>query len=170
MDDRWITPLEQSLITAIQEGFPLVARPFDQIGEKLGITGSQVVQMLEELRHRDVIKRMGIIVRHRELGYKANAMCVWDVPDLLAAEIGKRICTYDFVTLCYCRHRSLPQWPFNMYCMIHGRMHHEVLELLHELIEGCELGSYRHQVLFSQRRFKQCGARFFNRTSAEKVE
>ena len=75
--------------------------------------------------NRGVIKRFGVVVRHRELGYRANAMCVWDVPDAPDAgtvdALGEALAREPGVTLCYRRARALPEWPYNLFCMVHGR-------------------------------------------------
>ncbi len=161
MSDRLIDDRDQRLIAAIQGGFPLVPRPFRVIGEQIGMTEADVLEMLRDLKARGVIKRLGIIVRHRELGYSANAMVVWDVPDADVVEVGKRVSAFDFVSLCYQRKRALPRWPYNLYCMIHGRERQMVLNNLNDLVSRCGLRDISRQVLFSQRRFKQCGAHYF---------
>lgn len=161
MDDLLITRLEQRLIAAIQGGFPLTTRPFLQIGQQTGQTEAEVIASLADLKKRGVIKRLGVVVRHRELGYHANAMIVWDVPDALIGEVGIRVGQFDFVTLCYQRRRCLPSWPYNLYCMIHGRERHEVRRKVDYLEASCHLPSERRQILFSQRRFKQRGACYF---------
>ena len=62
------------------------------------------------------------------------------------------------VTLCYRRQRALPDWPFNLFCMIHGRSRAGVLERIGSLRADCGLGGFDSSVLFSRRRFKQRGA------------
>ncbi len=153
---------EHRLLAAIQSGFPLTSRPFRDIGEQIGWSEDEVIFTLEDLCDRGIIKRMGIVVRHRELGFKANAMVVWDIPDAEVGSVGKKVGAFDFVTLCYRRERSLPEWPYNLYCMIHGRERSQVLENIETLSEGCQLQDYPRQVLFSKRCFKQHGARYFN--------
>ena len=156
---------ESNLLAAIQAGFPLVPRPFLEIGQHIGLSEAKVISLLSELQKRGVIKRMGVIVRHRELGFKANAMVVWDLPDDLVSAMGKRVGELDFVTLCYRRRRSPPRWSYNLYCMIHGRERGQVLDHLATLEACCGLEKFSKQVLFSQRRFKQQGARYFTRQS-----
>jgi len=107
-----------------------------------------------------VIKRLGVVVRHRKLGYRANGMVVWDVPNRRIDEIGQRIGAVDFVTLCYQRPQRLPQWRYNLFSMIHGRDRQQVLQRVHELVSRCKLDAIPHQVLFSGRCFKQRGARY----------
>lgn len=151
---------DKRLVAAIQGGLPLVSRPYDEIGAQAGLSEAQVIRRLEEMERGDVIKRMGIIVRHHELGFRSNAMAVWDVPDGMVDELGRCIGHYDFITLCYQRRRHLPDWPYNLYCMIHGRDRVTVQEHLQHLQEQCSLNGFSHEVLFSRRRFKQCGARY----------
>ena len=80
-----------------------------------------MIAALRRLIDDGMIKRFGIVVRHRELGYRANAMVVWDVPDERVGEAGRTLAALPFVTLCYRRPRRPPDWPYNLFCMIHGR-------------------------------------------------
>jgi DNA-binding Lrp family transcriptional regulator len=100
---------------------------------------------------------MGVIVRHRSLGYDANAMVVWDVPDDCVSDAGRRMSAFEFVTLCYRRPRR-PHWPYNLFCMIHGKERETVLAQTELLAQGCGLGDVPREVLFSRRCFKQRGA------------
>jgi DNA-binding Lrp family transcriptional regulator len=153
---------EPALIAAIQEGLPLVERPFLAIAERLGggLTEQDVIERIRELLRRGLIKRWGVVVRHHELGYRANAMVVWDVPDETIDELGGRLKRFPFVTLCYRRPRRLPQWPYNLFCMIHGRDRATVLGQIEQLVQQLELHAVPRAILFSRRRFKQCGARY----------
>ncbi|MDY6978611.1 MAG: AsnC family protein [Pseudomonadota bacterium] len=150
--------VDDALIRTIENGLPLCSRPYAQIADQLGIEEQQVLARLAALQQQGVIKRMGVVVRHRELGYRANAMLVWDVPDERVSELGRCLSQYDFITLCYRRPRVLPDWPYNLFCMIHGKSREEVLERIDWLVEQCQLESLPHRVLFSRRRFKQRGA------------
>jgi siroheme decarboxylase len=165
MQTEMLNGSELNLLAAIQTGFPLTSRPYQTIGEQIGLSEEQVIAALGDLSNRGVIKRLGIIVRHRELGYKANAMVVWNVPDSLVSTMGKRVGELEFVTLCYRRKRSKPQWPYNLYCMIHGRERSEVLKHIASLETCCGLEDIEKQILFSQRCFKQQGARYFKTES-----
>ncbi|MEO5363562.1 MAG: hypothetical protein H7838_08065 [Magnetococcus sp. DMHC-8] len=156
LDDR-----EQRLLAALQAGLPLLSRPFRHLGERLGMTEEAVLVMLADLQQRGVIKRMGVIVRHHELGYRANAMLVWDLPDDRVDGLAGQLITHGMITLCYQRQRCLPHWPYNLYCMIHGKARAEVLCAVQEVVTCCDMGRFPHQILFSVRRFKQRGARYF---------
>ena len=149
---------DRCLLAAIQHGLPLTSRPYAEIAAGLGISEAEVVAHLAWLKEAGVIRRFGVVVRHHELGYSANAMVVWDVPDEQVTELGHCLAGFDFITLCYRRPRRLPQWRYNLYCMIHGRSREEVLAHLEWMVNHCGLQALPHEVLFSRRRFKQRGA------------
>ncbi len=154
------TDRDRQLIAAIQDGLPLVRRPFAAIAASLRMPESQVIERLADLLDSGVIKRLGVVVRHHELGYTANAMVVWNVPDRQVDALAARIVAYPFVTLCYRRPRRPPHWPYNLFCMIHGRDRAGVEQQIDHLVNELELDCIPHEVLFSCRRFKQRGARY----------
>jgi DNA-binding Lrp family transcriptional regulator len=148
------------VLHAIQDGLPLVPRPYAHIGAALGMAEADVLARVHALLESGVIKRLGVVVRHHELGYRANAMTVWDVPDAEVAAMAARMLEHPAVTLCYRRPRQPPDWPYNLFCMIHGRERGEVQAQVETLRRDCGLDGVRHAVLFSRRRFKQRGARY----------
>jgi DNA-binding Lrp family transcriptional regulator len=150
----------KKLIEAIQAGLPLVPRPYLAIGERIGLSENEVILGIQHLLEKGIIKRFGTVVRHRQLGYHANAMIVWDIPDEQVSQFGHRVKQFEFVTLCYRRPRQLPHWPYNLFCMIHGQEREAVLQQLQIMINDCQLQQIPHQILFSRRCFKQRGARY----------
>jgi DNA-binding Lrp family transcriptional regulator len=148
------------LIAAIQDGLPLEPRPFARIAETTGLSEQEVISRLDRLAEDGVIRRFGVVVHHHELGYRANAMVVWDVPDAEVGEAGRRLAGLPFVTLCYRRPRHLPDWPYNLFCMIHGRDRGAVEALVREASAAAGLNGRPRDVLFSRKRFKQRGARY----------
>ena len=155
-----LTETDRELIAAIQGGLPLVAHPYAVIGEQLGLSETAVIKRLETLQASGLIKRMGVVVKHRALGYRANAMVVWDIPDDQVERIGALLADEVCVTLCYQRPRRLPAWPYNLFCMIHGRERDNVLRRLEQIISVHRLEEIPHTVLFSGRSFKQRGAHY----------
>lgn len=153
---------EKQLIAALQPGIELVARPFARLGERAGMSESEVLTRIGGWLEEGLIKRFGVIVRHHELGYRANAMVVFDAPDADVDRIGRQFAAEPGITLCYRRARSLPEWPYNLYCMVHGRSREEVQPVIEHL---SRLAGLPAQALFSTRRFKQCGARYFAEAS-----
>jgi DNA-binding Lrp family transcriptional regulator len=150
--------LDRRLLAFLQDGLPLVAAPYATLGQRLGVSEAEVRARLDHLQSAGVISRFGLVVRHHELGYRANAMVVWDVPDAEVRAAGRRLAALDFVTLCYRRPRRLPRWPYNLFCMIHGQDRDEVLAQVVEAAVLAGLEQVRREVLFSTRRFKQRGA------------
>lgn len=146
-----------ALLAQVADGLPLCPRPYAQIGMELGMDEAEVINRLATLKSQGLIKRLGVIVKHRPLGYRANAMVVWDVPDELIKEMGATISRFSFVNLCYQRPRQ-PEWPYNLYCMIHGKDRATVLAQLEQLNDASGLADYDRQILFSRRCFKQRGA------------
>lgn len=156
------------LLAEIQLGLPISPRPYHDIGLALGIPETEVIERLKILKQKGLIKRLGVIVKHRPLGYRANAMIVWNIPDDRVKAVGKQISGFPFVTLCYERPRT-PEWPYNLYCMIHGKDRETVLAQLSQLIQACRLAPFDRQILFSRRCFKQRGACYRHPASTQTV-
>jgi siroheme decarboxylase len=154
---------ERQLIAALQAGLELVPRPFGRLAERAGMSEEEVLGRIAAWLDEGLIKRFGVVVRHHELGYRANAMVVFDLPDAEVDRIGLQLAAEPGVTLCYRRTRSLPEWPYNLYCMVHGRSREEAQPVIERL---GRLAGVPGQALFSTRRFKQCGARYFAETAA----
>lgn len=152
--------LERRLVMALQEGLPLFIRPFQVLANRVGCEESEVLERIRRWCEEGVIKRFGVVVRHRELGYTANAMLVQDVPDEAVAGIGEILAGEPGVTLCYRRPRVQPDWRYNLFCMIHGQERSEVEAKIVELRARHGLTEYPHDTLFSLTRFKQMGARY----------
>lgn len=157
---------ERDLIAALQNGLPLVAEPYAEIARQINSSEDEVMRAIELMQHRGDIKRMGIVVRHRQLGYTANAMVVWNIADEQVDELGECFGQFDFVTLSYRRPRHIPDWPYNLFCMIHGKDRDDVLENLQLLIRNCKVEHIAHSVLFSKRCFKQRGAIYIHTAEA----
>ncbi len=158
---------DHRLIAALEQGLPSVPRPYREIGERVGLEETQVIERLKALREAGLISRFGIVVRHHTLGYHANAMVVWDVPDEEAAALGELLSALPHVTLCYRRRRAAPHWPYNLFCMIHGHNRDTVEAQIETLTRECGLNTFPRAVLFSHRRFKQCGARYAHTAKPE---
>ncbi|MBK8907068.1 MAG: AsnC family transcriptional regulator [Rhodospirillales bacterium] len=162
-----VSVTDRRLLTAIEDGLPLVPEPYAELGRRLGLSEAEVIARLQGLIAGGVIKRFGMVVRHRDLGYTANAMAVWDVPDDRVGAAGRRLAEFPFVTLCYRRRRQPPVWPYNLFCMIHGTDRRVVCDQIAQINSEPELAHCPHAVLFSRRAFKQRGARYSVREAKE---
>lgn len=151
---------DRHLLAEIQEGLPLSERPFDLIANRIGSSEREVIERIRRWQADGTIRRFGIVVRHRTLGYAANAMLVHDIPDSRVRALGRELAGEAAITLCYRRPRVLPQWPYNLFCMIHGRERSEVDCVIARLRERHQLDAFAHEVLFSSKCYKQTGARY----------
>ena len=154
MDD-----LDRRIVKATQEGLPLTLRPYDDVARAVDAEPSEVIARMEKMLEAGVIRRLGVVPNHYALGYKANGMTVWDVPDESIGELGRRVGALDFVSHCYHRPRHLPDWPYNLFCMVHGRDRESVEQqtaqiaaILGEAVRG-------HRILYSTRILKKSGLR-----------
>ncbi len=153
---------DRELIAALEPGLPLVPRPYHALSRQLGWTEGQVMSRLTSLIENGIISRFGCILRHRKIGYTANAMAVWNVPDDQVDDIAARMAKIDAVTLCYRRTRRPPDWPFNLFAMIHGQEKAQVRQEIGAAEMATGLKDFPGAVLFSKRCFKQSGARYFS--------
>lgn len=148
----------QALVNALQGGITLVSNPYQLLAQQTGYSASWVLDTLNRWVQQGIIKRFGVVVRHHELGFTANAMLVHAIPDELVSDLGHRIGTYPGITLCYRRPRREPLWHYNLFCMVHGQDRATVLQKIDALRAHFGLEQYAHAVLFSTTRYKQQGA------------
>lgn len=149
---------ELCLLEALENGLAFVSRPYAQLAKHCGLGEETVLKHIDNWQQEGLVKRFGVVVRHHEMGYRANAMVVFDLPDDQVESIGTQLAQEPAVTLCYRRERCLPHWSNNLYCMVHGRSREEVAPVVERL---AATAGVTPSVLFSVRRFKQCGARYF---------
>lgn len=164
-----LSPQERQLVDALAAGLPLVAPPFAEIGLRIGMPESEVILRLKNWVAQGTIRRFGVIVRHGSLGFRSNAMAVWDVPDEEVSELGTALARIPGVTLCYRRRRALPSWPYNLFCMVHGQTAKEVEAELRVAIAQCELERYPAAVLPTLAHFKQRGPTHWRAAEATHV-
>ncbi len=153
-----IGPKDRALTQALTNGLPLQERPYARLGERLGMSEDEVLERLRVLTEARIITRMGVIVRHRALGWRSNAMVTWDLPDERIEAAGRALVRHPGVTLCYERVRRPGKWDHPLFCMIHAKSRSEAQGILADAAAMPELEGARYQVLFSVRCFKQTGA------------
>lgn len=161
--------LDRAIIVATQSGLPLVARPYHLLAEQLQISPELLMQRMSQMQDSGVIRRIGVVPNHYALGYRANGMSVWDVPDEMIDSLGERVGKLPFVSHCYRRPRHLPQWPYNLFAMVHGKTREEVetqVAVIAALLEELQGAPVRaHQVLYSTRILKKTGLRLSAKTT-----
>jgi len=150
---------ERQVLLIVQEGIPLVTEPYRAIGERLGMSQEQVMEILHSLLAKGAIKRLAAVPNHYALGVTANGMATWDVPDEQVSDIGRRLGQMPEVTHCYRRPRHLPYWPYNLFAMVHGTSRQDVLNTVQRISKELGLDNLPHTVLFSTRLLKKQGMR-----------
>ncbi|MFN4192776.1 MAG: Lrp/AsnC family transcriptional regulator [Tabrizicola sp.] len=148
---------DRPLLDALCRGLGLTPRPYAMLALQLGRDEGAVISRIGDLLAAGILTRLGVIVRHRSLGFTANAMVVWDVADATGA--GQALAALPGVTLAYERRPVPGVWPYRLFCMIHARSRPEALDVLDKARALPALAGMNHRVLFSTRCFKQSGAR-----------
>ena len=157
-----LTDFDRALIAATQGGLPLVARPYEAVGAMLGVSGEQVRQRLSSMLESGLIRRIGAVPNRYRLGYTANGMSVWDVEDDQVQALGQRIAKLPGVSHCYRRPRHLPDWPYNLFAMLHGTSRAAVEQQAQELATILGAACRGHDILYSTAILKKTGLRLKN--------
>jgi DNA-binding Lrp family transcriptional regulator len=150
---------DRLLMVATQGGLPLVSRPYDALGDQLGIAADEVLRRLQRMLDSGVIRRIGAVPNHYAIGYTANGMSVWDVDDARIDELGLRVGALEFVTHCYRRPRRLPDWPYNLFAMVHSQNREEVAARVAEIRTLLGDACRSHDILYSTAILKKTGLR-----------
>jgi DNA-binding Lrp family transcriptional regulator len=154
-----IDAVDRRIIQATQAGLPLVSRPYQAIAEQMGVEAEEVMRRMQRMVESGVIRRIGAVPNHYALGYRFNAMSVWNVPDEKIRELGPKIGALEFVSHCYHRPRVPPAWPYNLFAMVHGRDRAEVEAKVAEIARLLGAADRGHAVLYSTRILKKTGLR-----------
>jgi DNA-binding Lrp family transcriptional regulator len=154
-----IDELDRALVLATQSGLPLVPRPYHQLGEQLGIPAAEVMARMKRLLDSGIIRRIGAVPNHYAIGYTANGMSVWDVDDARIDELGAQVGALAFVTHCYRRPRRLPDWPYNLFAMVHSQNREEVAARVAEIAVLLGDACRAHDILYSTAILKKTGLR-----------
>lgn len=151
--------LDAAIVRATQAGLPLVARPYDAIAASLGVEPRVVIERLGAMLASGAIRRIGVVPNHYRLGWTANGMSVWDVDDARVDALGDKVGALPGVTHCYRRPRRLPEWPYNLFAMVHGRTRAEVEAQVADIAALLGDAARANDVLYSTRILKKTGLR-----------
>ncbi len=158
MVDKEFNKRERQLVRLLQESIPLTPRPFADLAAQAGMEPEEVLARVAEWKKDGTIRRFGAMVRHQRLGYTANAMSAWDVPDERADEVGRILAAADEVSHCYQRPRA-EKWNVNLFAMIHGASPGECEQVAARL--SAQIGIEKYGLLFSSREFKKISMKYF---------
>lgn len=157
--DYWLDDLDRRIIAATQNGLPLVADPFEVVAQQTGLTAAEVRFRMQTMLENGAIRRIGAVPNHYALGLSANGMSVWDVADADVDRLGVTIGALDYVSHCYRRPRHRPQWPYNLFAMVHGATRDEVEEKVSAITTLLGSDCVGHDVLYSTKILKKTGLR-----------
>jgi DNA-binding Lrp family transcriptional regulator len=150
---------DRRILKATASGLPLTPHPFEEVGRWLFLPEQEVIVRLQGMQEDGVIRRVALAPNHYALGLAANGMSVWDIADDRAEALGAQVGALPFVSHCYLRPRALPDWPYNLFAMLHGRSRVEVeakrAEVAALLGDACRA----HDILYSTRILKKTGMR-----------
>jgi DNA-binding Lrp family transcriptional regulator len=152
-----LSPTDHAVINELQQDLPLVARPFDSMAARLGLDTDQFLVGCQALLHRGIMRRYSAAVRHASLGMAANALVCWSAPSGMVDAVGRRLATLGEVSHCYER-RSAPQWPYNLYAMMHGRTREACRDIAKKISHQCGLSDY--VILFSSKELRKARVRY----------
>ena len=151
--------LNKEIIKLTQAGLPLTRQPYLDIAKKLGVTESQVIDCINTMKSNNIIRRIAAVPNHYKIGYIANGMSVWNIPDEKIPDYGKQIGQLDFVSHCYQRPRHPQVWEYNLFAMIHAQNREEVYRRAQHIADLLGEDNHGHDILFSKRILKKTGLR-----------
>lgn len=153
-----LTKLEKKIIASIQEDIPVKSRPYLEISQKLKISEETLLETLQGLCDRGVIRRFGATIRHQKSGFAANAMVAWIVDEDRVDEVGVKMASFRQVSHCYRRNPN-EQWPYNLYTMIHAKDKDTCQETARQMSRETSVKDYK--LLFSRRELKKTSMKYF---------
>ena len=153
-----LTELEKKVIAAVQGDLPLSPQPYDEIASQIGVSVEQVLETLQSLCDRGVIRRFGATLRHQRSGFTANAMVAWKVPDERVDKVGEIFAEFAEVSHCY--HRNPAEgWPYNLYTMVHANDEDACRAIANEMSAKAQVQEYT--LLFSRKELKKTSMEYF---------
>ncbi|HOJ33547.1 MAG TPA: Lrp/AsnC family transcriptional regulator [Candidatus Hydrogenedentes bacterium] len=153
---------EIALLQALEKPLPLVSKPFEEVARQIGIPEDVVLERIRSWLAQGTLRRFGARVAHNRIGYTANGMSVWNVPDEQRDQVGQVIAAFPEVSHCYARPRAT-DWPYNVFAMIHGARKEDVLDVAQKIAQKIKVTDY--QVLFTVRELKKTTPQIFSNSS-----
>lgn len=152
------TENDKEFIRELQKDLEITDRPFIKAAQKLGITEDQIFEKLKNYEEIGVMRRFAAILRHRDVGFVANGMIVWKVPEDKIIEVGEKLGSFPQVSHCYQR-PVYQDWPYNIFSMIHCKSEQEAKEMVESIQKQIQIHDYK--ILFSAREFKKTRVEYF---------
>ncbi|MFN8632802.1 MAG: AsnC family transcriptional regulator [Chloroflexota bacterium] len=156
--EHTVTELDKRVIRELQEDLTIEARPFKTLAERIGMDEDGLFEVMHSLVERGFMRRMAAILYHRRAGFKANGMGVWAVPEDDVIELGEQMAAFANVSHCY-RRPTYPDWPYNVFTMVHGKSVEECEEVLAAIAK--KTGVTEYISLYSTREYKKTRTKFY---------
>ena len=153
-----LTELEKKIIAALQEDIEITERPYLGIARKLEISEPVLLETLQGLGDRGIIRRYGATLRHQKTGFTANAMAAWQVDEARIDEVGSKMASFREVSHCY-RRNPTDRWPYNLYTMIHASDEDACRQTAQNMSEATSVDTYT--LLFSRKELKKTSMVYF---------
>jgi len=151
--------IQGDIMNELQQDLPLSPTPFKDIAKRFHIEEEMFFNFLHSLKTSKKMSRFAGILKHRNLGFTANAMVVWEIPENMISPFVEHAVTYPSISHCYER-VTYPKWPYNIYTMIHGKSHTMTQKVIDEL--SSKFGITRYEVLCSGKEYKKQRVNFFS--------
>ena len=153
-----LTKQDEEIIKALQEDFPLCEEPYKILAARAGVSEDEFLRRVQEFIDDKKIRKLGAVLRHREIGFKFNALCAWEVPPEKLDEVAKIMSAHPAVSHCYDRNTA-PNWNYNLYTMIHAKTREECDAIIAKLSQLTGIENF--QALYSKREWKKTGMKYF---------
>jgi len=150
--------LDIAVIRELQEDLPLVPQPYAPMAARVGIAEAEFLAVADRLKAQGYLRRMAAVLRHREAGFRANAMGVWVVPAQRAEDVGQIMGSFTGVSHCYLR-PTYPDWPYSVFTMVHGQDAQDCQEVIDAIGHATGIGEYA--LLYSTKEYKKIRLRYF---------
>jgi DNA-binding Lrp family transcriptional regulator len=149
---------DKEFIRQLQKDLPIVDRPFLAPAQALGMTEAQVFEKLHYYEEIGVMRRYAAILRHRDVGFTANGMIVWRVPESKIESVGEMLGAFPQISHCYQR-PVYTDWPYNVFSMVHCKSISEAEDMAKDIQKHIKVDDYK--ILFSSREFKKTRVEYF---------
>ncbi|MDQ6775252.1 MAG: Lrp/AsnC family transcriptional regulator [Actinomycetota bacterium] len=149
---------DKAVIRALQGDMPVIPEPYAPAAAALGMTQERLLEHLEGMGERKLLRRVAAILYHRRAGFSANGMGVWRVPDEEIAELGPQMAAFRGISHCYQR-PTYADWPYSVFTMAHGRSKEECDAILDSIAEST--GVEDRATLYSSTEFKKIRLLYF---------
>lgn len=156
---RAFTSADVPFVRALQRDLPVTTRPFSGVATELGLSEERLLDKARELEAAGIMRRFAAVLRHRRVGYTANGMACWVVPEAEIEEAGLRAAKFPQVSHCYQRPSSPPRWPYTLFTMIHGQSEEEVEGVAAAIADRTGLEDY--VILYSTKEYKKERVKYF---------